>query len=388
MQSLFQLGAGWITLFVIGTDLFVVAPLLPTLQSEFQVGATAAGLTVTAFSGGYCIAAPLFGAIADRVGRQHTLVACLLTFAAANLLSAEARTIAPMLIARLACGIAAAGVTPSVYALVGGSAPHGRRATWMAIVVTGLLSSLPIGAPLGVLASTVVGWPTIFRALGLGALLLMALNRVAWRCDASPVTSRQTAASQSGVLMFRLAPMLAWSTALYSMYTYLGAGLAVMKHGPDDLALMISVYGAGGFAGALVGGRLTDRAGPDFTMRSSLIGVAVCFTLLGFVVQSEWRVWPAIALTSLTAQLFFPAQQARLLNEFPGRAATALAWNNSALFMGMTAGSVVGGQAMALGGLPAILSLSACIALIAWVASQWRPILPISHRSIRPGEAS
>jgi predicted MFS family arabinose efflux permease len=54
----------------------------------------------------------------------------------------------------------------------------------------------------------------------------------------------------------------------------------------------------------------------------------------------------------------------------------------------MTAGSLVGGQAMAVGGLPAILSVSACIALIAWVATLWRPMPPISLRSIRPGEAS
>ena len=56
-----------------------------------------------------------------------------------------------LLAARLIAGAAAAGVSPSVYALVGSSGPPDRRATWLAIVVSGLLMSLSFGAPIGVL---------------------------------------------------------------------------------------------------------------------------------------------------------------------------------------------------------------------------------------------
>src|ERR1051326_5698751 len=89
MRSLFQLTAGWITLFVIGTDLFIVSPLIPTFANEFLVGTAAAGLTVTVFSLGYFVAAPVFGGIADRFGRRRMLTLCLLAFAAANLRSEE-----------------------------------------------------------------------------------------------------------------------------------------------------------------------------------------------------------------------------------------------------------------------------------------------------------
>jgi predicted MFS family arabinose efflux permease len=175
--------------------------------------------------------------------------------------------------------------------------------------------------------------------------------------------------------MQRLAPTLAWSTALYGLYTYLGAGLIALNYQPDDLAHTISVYGAAGFAGALIGGRIADRLGPVVAMRAALIGLSACFILLYLAIEFERCVLPAVALTSLTAQIFFPAQQSRLLREFADRASTALAWNNSALFLGMTMGSLIGGQAMAAGGLTTILTLGASIALLAWATCVWRPII-------------
>jgi predicted MFS family arabinose efflux permease len=78
---------------------------------------------------------------------------------------------------------------------------------------------------------------------------------------------------------------------------------------------------------------------------------------------------PAVAglgLTSGVAQLFFPAQQAGLVNDFPTRRGAVLAWNNSMLFLGIMLGSVIGGQALSRGGLEADLAVCAGVALIGW----------------------
>lgn len=40
---------------------------------------------------------------------------------------------------------------------------------------------------------------------------------------------------------------------------------------------------------------------------------------------------------------FFPSYQARLAQDFPERRGYAMAWNNSALYVGIGIGSVVGG---------------------------------------------
>jgi len=53
------LAIGWLTMFVIGTDLFVVSPLLPLIAVDYQISAALAGLSVTVFSLTYMVSAPL-----------------------------------------------------------------------------------------------------------------------------------------------------------------------------------------------------------------------------------------------------------------------------------------------------------------------------------------
>jgi len=86
--------------------------------------------------------------------------------------------------------------------------------------------------------------------------------------------------------------------------------------------------------------------------------------LLRLALDTGMLVEPALGVSSAVAQLFFPAQQAGLANDFPDQRGTALAWNNSALFFGISLGSLVGGEAVALGNFDANLTISASIVLI------------------------
>lgn len=114
---------GWVTLFLIGTDLFVISPLLPTITTDLGVSAAAGGFTVTVFSLAYLLGGPSFGALADRTSHRAVLVAALVVFAAANLATGFAPTLGLLLAARAVAGLAAAGITPSVYALISATAP-------------------------------------------------------------------------------------------------------------------------------------------------------------------------------------------------------------------------------------------------------------------------
>jgi len=51
----------FLSLLVVGTDLFVVSPLLPAIADDYGVSAGAAGASVTAFSLAYMLAAPAVG---------------------------------------------------------------------------------------------------------------------------------------------------------------------------------------------------------------------------------------------------------------------------------------------------------------------------------------
>jgi len=367
-RPLAGLAIGWLTVFVVGTDLFVVSPLLPLIAIDYRISAALAGLCVTAFSLAYTIGAPLFGHAADRIGRQRILTGCLAAFAAANFATSLAQGFVWLLLARLFAGAAAAGVSPSVYALVGANAPPERRATWLSFVVSGLLMSLMIGAPMAALAGAAFGWPSAFAGLGLASLALLWAHRTIWPGERSvPPIAASADRPIAGSIAARLAPMVAWSAALYGMYTYLGTGLGLSGFSAAQIARVVVGYGAGAIAGLLLGGRLADRIGTKLTCGISLFGLFISLLALRLAMHPGMLAYAAFGLTSAVAQMFFPAQQAGLVNDFPTCRTAVLAWNNSMLFLGISLGSLIGGRAVSQGGFEADLTVSAVVALIGWV---------------------
>jgi predicted MFS family arabinose efflux permease len=363
-----SLAVGWLTMFVVGTDLFVISPLLPMIATEYRISPALVGLSVTAFSLTYMISAPFFGHIADRVGRRRVLIAGLAVFAAGNLATAAATSLGFLLAARVAAGAAAAAVSPSVYALVAGAAPPERRASWMALVVSGLLVSLAVGAPIGAWAGAALGWNAVFAALAALSFLLILPNGHVWPFElhlADPAAL--LSALDARAVAARLLPMVLWSTGLYGMYTYLGTGLAAAGYSVEETARAILMYGLGAIAGVLIGGRLADRLGARLMAALSLLGLSACFIGLYLAVHAEILVVLALGVTSAIAQLFFPAQQASIAHDFPTRRASMMAWNNSALFFGIGLGSLLGGQAVAIAGFEADLLVASAVALIGFV---------------------
>lgn len=108
------------------------------------------------------------------------------------------------------------------------------------------------------------------------------------------------------------------------------------------------------------------------TISIGLWGLSSCLLLLLLALHFGVIVNCAFGLASLSAQLFFPAQQLRLGNQFPNNRAAILAWNNSALFFGISLGSLIGGQAVALGGFETDLIIAAAIAIVGWITNQDR----------------
>jgi len=314
-----KLAVAWLTMFLVGTELFVFSPLLPVLAADYHIAPALAGLSVTMFSLAYMLSAPLFGYFADRVGRRRVLIYSLLAFALANILTAAAANLPSLLIVRLFAGAAAAGVSPSIYALVGSAAPAERRASWLALVVSGLLVSLAIGASAGGLMGALFGGPPVFLALAGLSLVLVWLNRWAWPCEheraAIGLGGEASGALSAAVLVRRLIPMVVWSTGLYGVYTYLGAGLAAVGFSSGQTAAAIACYGCGAIIGVLVGGRVADRLGVKWTASASLAGLRLPAAAPGVRCGQARRTRPRRELGGRAA--VFPGPASRPGQRFP-----------------------------------------------------------------------
>ena len=236
------------------------------------------------------------------------------------------------------------------------------------MAVSGLLCSLSFGAPLGAIIGASFGWERVFELLAGLSLSLLIANRRVWPTSATAMSAAAEASPPGGIgLAPRLVPTVVWATALYAMYVYLGAWLTRLGFSTKEIAQVIACYGIGAIVGTLAGGRVADRIGVKAATNASLIGMAGAFALLPLAVWSGPLLELGFGLTSAVAQVFFPAQQASLVNDFPARRATVLAWNNSSLFLGIALGSLIGGETIAAGSFASALLICGVIALAGWL---------------------
>ncbi|MFE2262784.1 MFS transporter [Streptomyces griseosporeus] len=368
----------WLTQFLVGTDLFVVAPLLPHIAASFGISASGTGLLVTAFSVAYVVASPFAGWVSDRRDRATVLVVALVLFSAANAGTALAPGLGLLLVARVVAGVAAAATGPTVYALVSTRARPRARAQTLAVVGSGLLTALWVGAPAGSLLGRYVGWQAAFVILATGTLLLAVPHAVVWRRLPVPATAapprepRPGRPHGTGVAVAAVTVTTLWAFSVYSLYTFLAVALHADGRATAVTWLLV-VYGVGAVLGGQLGGRLADRGDPVRVTRTALALTAALEAVVALVFSVTWALACALGLFAVAAYAFFPAQQRHLVDLFPGRATALLSWNNSALFVGLSLAGAAGGPVVHALDYPALLCLGAAVAVPACLAARGRP---------------
>ncbi|UUN30865.1 MFS transporter [Streptomyces sp. FIT100] len=378
----------WLTQFLVGTDLFVVAPLLPAIAASLGVSTTSTGLLITAFSIAYVVASPFAGWLSDRWDRATVLVGALVLFSLANIGTALAPGYGLLLVTRVVAGVAAAATGPTVYALVSTRVRPQARAQVLAVVGSGLLTALWVGAPAGALLGRHVGWQAAFVILAAGTFLLAFPHAFVWRARPVPAAAAPSQAPEragrtgAGVVVCAVAVTALWALSVYGLYTF----LAVALHSDGragDVAWLLVVYGVGAVIGGQVGGRFADRTGAVRVTRTALALTAVLEVAVALLYPVTWALACALGLFALAGYAFFPAQQRHLVDLFPERATAMLSWNNSALFVGLSLAGAVGGQIVDALGYPELLYVCAAVAVSACLVARGRPAL---NRGKQPGD--
>jgi EmrB/QacA subfamily drug resistance transporter len=165
--------------FMIVLDFFIVNVTVPSMQAELHAGPTAVEWAVAGY--GLTFAVFLIGAgrLGDQIGRRRMFSLGLALFTLASVACAAAPNAAVLVVSRLAQGLSAALLSPSVLSIIGVVFTGGRRIR--AISVYGMVMGLAaVGGQLigGVLIQADVaglGWRSVFVInvpIGLAALAL------------------------------------------------------------------------------------------------------------------------------------------------------------------------------------------------------------------------
>src|SRR6202021_2368622 len=73
--------------FAVGTEGFMIAPLLPGIAADLSIDVNKAGLLVTIFALAYAVSSPVLTTLTARAHRRWLLIVCMAGFAVANVVS-------------------------------------------------------------------------------------------------------------------------------------------------------------------------------------------------------------------------------------------------------------------------------------------------------------
>jgi MFS transporter, DHA1 family, purine base/nucleoside efflux pump len=363
-----SLSVGWITLFLMGIDLFVVSPLLPFISEAYNVSSAMTGWMVTVFAITYAFFAPFFGWLSDKNGRRALITFGLLLFVISNILTAFAPSFFWLIVSRILAGLSVASITPLIYAIIGDTAPPNRTGTWLSIVVSGHLTALWAGAPFGTLLEHFLGWRSVFVVMAIMGAILTVVNFKTWKYISKGKSTRNLLEGSLLRILGSVSVTTIWAISMYALYVYLGAALySENRFSSSEIALAITFYGIGAVIGSLISGQLTDRFGERKISKVTLIFLTLIFFCLGiFFTSGDW-IYLFLFLWALVGYAGFTSYQARLAVEYSNERGIVMAWNNTALYIGITLGSMIGGFVISKWGysfLPYVCSIVAILSFI------------------------
>ncbi|MFT8434167.1 MAG: MFS transporter [Lentilactobacillus diolivorans] len=338
----------FLTMFLIGTDTFLISPLLPTLSNLYHIPTTISGWMVSAYAIGYAVFALFSGPISDGRDRKKVMTWGLLAFALSTFLCGFAFNFQLMLLFRLLAGISASFVTPQVWASIPVVVDRKAIVKVMGYATAGLSVSQLVGIPIGSYLAA-VSWQTPFFVISTMSLILLALlvfvlpeleigqrERFSFFKTYSKVITNRRAISY-------LFAYFIFQTGSFTVMTFISTwftksfGLTLSGVGTAMIAI-----GGGNLIGSLFGSRIVDHLGLEKSFMYELFALIALYLIIPFV-RTFWLAESLLTLAFLFNGFIFPLFMTTLQSTVTNARSTISSLSNAAMYFGETIAGIIGG---------------------------------------------
>lgn len=338
----------FLTMFLIGTDTFLISPLLPTLTTMYGISTSISGWMVSAYAIGYAFFALISGPISDGRDRKKVMLWGTLAFAVSTFLCGFAANFQMMLMFRFLAGVSASFITPQVWASIPVIVENKNIVKVMGYATAGLSVSQLVGIPTGSYLA-VISWRTPFFVISVAAVILLILNLVIlpelelgkreingfFKTYANVIHNHKALSYLFAYLVFQTGSFTAitfistWFTSSFGL-TLTGVGTA-----------MIAI-GAGNLVGSLFGSNIVKHIGLEKTFLFELIVLIVLYLIIPFV-NTFWIAEIMLTLAFLFNGFIFPIFMTTLQSTTTNARSTISSLSNAAMYFGETLAGVIGG---------------------------------------------
>lgn len=372
-----------------GFDTALIGFIAPAIRAEWGLAVSQLGPLFAAGLFGLMTGAFGVGPLADRHGRKAMLVASMLVFGLASLLSALSNDLTTLTILRFVTGIGLGGAMPTSITLTSEYSPTRRRSSLVTLMFCGFTIGSAMG---GLIAAHVLethGWRPLLAGGGLAPLALApmlwwtlpesvrylaqkpnASSRIAAVLSqigpsanlagatfvgaAAPTSSPVRQLFAGGLLRGTLLLWLAFFMSLFVVYLLQNWMPTLIQRSTTlplgRAALITAMLQIGGTIGSIIIGRLMDSFNPHVVLGSVYVTGAAFIVAISATTGMPWLMAAAVFGAGFCVSGGQTGANALSAGLYPTPyRATGVAWANGVGRSGSIVGSLLGGWMLALG---------------------------------------
>ncbi|MEN6566919.1 MAG: multidrug efflux MFS transporter [Veillonellales bacterium] len=349
----------WFAVFIVSSGMSQMAPILPLYIEHLGIHdpASIAKWSGIVFGSNFislAIFSPIWGKFADKYGRKPMVLRASLWLSLIVISMGFVHNVYQLTGLRIMQG-ALSGFQAAVVTLIATQTPKERSGWALGVIFSGQVGGTLLGPLFGGYLVEIIGFRENFIAMG--SLCFVAFIACCLFIKEQPVTaSRENLnfhdvwqrLSRPEVTVCLFITTLVMQLALMSIQPIVTVYIAQLSAETTHIALISgAVFAASGLASILAApqlGRISDRIGPQKVLLASLITAGFLFIPQAFV-RYSWQLGVLRFLLGGAIAGLLPSINSLIRQntseEITGR---IFGYNQSAQFLGMFLGSVLGGQ--------------------------------------------
>lgn len=336
-----------ISVISVGLVELIVGGILPTIASDLQVSIGQAGQLITVFALVYAVSGPILYTMTANIERKKLLLLTLGIFVLGNVITYMSPSFLFVMIARVITAMSTALIIVLSLTIAAKIVKQQHRAKAIGLIYMGISSSLVLGVPIGIIISDAFGWRMLFLFIGLMALLSMIL--IAFTLDRIEVEQVQSLKSQLKALRNKKMltahlTMLFLLAGHYTIYAYFTPFLeSELGLNTQWISICYFIFGIAAVGGGAFGGSLADKFGSKVSIILVVASFAIILFLLPFSTVSFPLFLVVMVIWAALSWSLAPPLQNYIIESDAETAGIHQSFNNSALQIGISLGSLVGG---------------------------------------------
>jgi DHA1 family inner membrane transport protein len=355
-------------LFVVGTNAFVIAGVLPDLAEGLHTSTATVATAITWYAAVVALASPLVATFLAVVPRRTLLTTGMALVAIGTAVTAVAGNVDGFIVGRVVAALGGAALVPPATAAAPTLVEPHHRGRAIAIVTAGFAGAIAFGSPLGAAVAAGIGWRAALAGIAVLAGLLAVT--IGLTITGIPGAAARSLRERFSVLADRrillaLVAMVSYMVSFNVLYVFTSEVLAPVVGGrPAVLAVVLLSFGLATLVGTWLGGVAVDRRSGVWATVLGLLAMATVYAALSASTRSLpgaialYAVW---GLVSIAPQIGI---QAVLVAANPAEIGVSLSWYSTATYVGIAVAPVLGAAALQLGAW-AVLLVAGVAALVA-----------------------